>query len=164
MRGNWEYWMVRKGSGLIWNSKLQGGSPCLCQLRPASVGPEWTSIWNVLMHLGYMESLNWVASCAAEMEAILPYLTVYNRIMHGPPMVCPPRHTRGRRALGWGRPWSSPWPRHELLPLVVPSWHACVMLSGLYPCMVDYWFESPWHHRIWVMACSPHLNVELSTS
>jgi hypothetical protein len=30
---------------------------------------------NVLMHTRYMESPNLVASCATEMEAILPYLT-----------------------------------------------------------------------------------------
>jgi hypothetical protein len=29
---------------------------------------------NVLMHTGHMESPNWVASCVAETEAILPYL------------------------------------------------------------------------------------------
>jgi hypothetical protein len=67
--------MGRKESGMIWYSELQGGSPRLCWLRPASVEPCWTSIWNVLMHTGYMESPNWVASCVAEMEAILPYLT-----------------------------------------------------------------------------------------
>jgi hypothetical protein len=70
-----EYWMGRKGSGLTWYSELQGGSPCLCRLRHASVGSEWTSIWNVLTHTGHMESPNWVASCATEMEAILPYIT-----------------------------------------------------------------------------------------
>jgi hypothetical protein len=32
-------------SGLIWNLELQGGSPCLCRLRPTSVGSEWTSTW-----------------------------------------------------------------------------------------------------------------------
>jgi hypothetical protein len=67
--------MGRKGSGLIWNLELQGGSPCLCRLSPASVGSEWTSIWNVLTHIGHMESLILVASCVAGMEAILPYLT-----------------------------------------------------------------------------------------
>jgi hypothetical protein len=30
---------------------------------------------NVLTHRGHMKSPNWVASCAAETEAILPYLT-----------------------------------------------------------------------------------------
>jgi hypothetical protein len=72
---NEEYWMRRKRSGLIWYSELQGGSPHLCRLRPTSVGPYWTSIWNVLTHTGHMESPNWVASCATKTEAILPYLT-----------------------------------------------------------------------------------------
>jgi hypothetical protein len=30
------------------------------------------------------------------------------------------------------------WSRRELLPLVVPSGPMCVVLSGLYPCKVDY--------------------------
>jgi hypothetical protein len=66
--------MGRKGSGLIWYSKLQCGSPRLCQLRPASVGYEWISIWYVLTHTRHMKSLNWVVLCVAETEAILPYL------------------------------------------------------------------------------------------
>jgi hypothetical protein len=37
---NEEYWMGRKGSGLICYSELQGGSPRLCRLRPTSVGSE----------------------------------------------------------------------------------------------------------------------------
>jgi hypothetical protein len=72
--GKWRILMGRKGSGLIWNSELQGGSHRLCLLRPVSIGSEWTSIWNVLTHMGHIESPNWVASCAAEIEAILPYL------------------------------------------------------------------------------------------
>jgi hypothetical protein len=79
--------MGRKGSGLIWYSELQGGSPCLCRLRPTSVEPWWTSIWTVLMLMGHMESPNWVASCVIEMEAILPYLTGVHRdsawVTHG---------------------------------------------------------------------------------
>jgi hypothetical protein len=70
-----EYWMERNESGLIWYSELQGGSPCLCQLRPALVGSEWISIWNILTHMRHMKSLNWVASCIAETESIVPYLT-----------------------------------------------------------------------------------------
>jgi hypothetical protein len=70
-----EYWVGRKGSGLIWNLELQGGSHRLCRLRPASVGFEWTNIWNVLTHTGHMESPNLVASYVAKMEAIIPYLT-----------------------------------------------------------------------------------------
>jgi hypothetical protein len=72
---NGEYWMGRKESGLIWYLELQGRSPCLCRLRPASVGSKWTSIWNVLTDTGHMESPNWVVSYATEMEVVLPYLT-----------------------------------------------------------------------------------------
>jgi hypothetical protein len=67
--------MERKGSDLIWYSELQGGSFRLCRLRPASVEPYWTSIWNVLTHTWHMESPNWVVPCVAETKAILPYLT-----------------------------------------------------------------------------------------
>jgi hypothetical protein len=62
-------------------------------------------------------------------------------------------------ALGEVEPGPTLWPCRELLPLVVPSRHACVMLSGLYPCKVDYWFECPRHPRTWVMACSLCSNV-----
>jgi hypothetical protein len=161
---NREYWMGMKESGLIWYSELQCGSPRLCRWRPASVGFEWTSIWNVLTHTGHMESLNWVASWATEMEAILPYLM--------------------------GVQWDSAWTTHgvsaeayawktctrvwwTLIVSLIASWiiatHGssgltCVVLSDLYPYKVDYWFESPRHPLIWVMACSSHLNVELPTS
>jgi hypothetical protein len=155
--------MGRKGSGLIWYSKLQGGSPRLWRLRPVSVGSEWIRIWNVLTHTGHMESPNWVVSCATETEVILSYLM--------------------------GVQWDSAWATHgvsaeayawktctmvrwALIISLTASWTVathessgpvCVML-GLYPCKVDYWFKSPRHSRIWVMACSPNLNVELSTS
>jgi hypothetical protein len=43
---------------------------------------------------------------------------------------------RGRRALGWGGPESSPWSRCELWPLVVPSWLTCIVLSDFIPCKV----------------------------
>jgi hypothetical protein len=66
--------MGRKGSGVIWYSELQGSSLRLCRLRPTLVEPCWTSIWNILTHTGHMESPNWIVSCAAETEAILPYL------------------------------------------------------------------------------------------
>jgi hypothetical protein len=72
---NGEYWMGRLRVVWIINSKLWGDSLHLCWLRPTSVGSKWTSIWNVLMHTGHMESPNWVALCVTETEAILPYLT-----------------------------------------------------------------------------------------
>jgi hypothetical protein len=74
IRGKWRILDGKEGE---W-SDLKFGAPrwwpLLCQLRPAPVRSEWTNIWNVLTHTGHMESSNWVALCAAEMEAILPYL------------------------------------------------------------------------------------------
>jgi hypothetical protein len=40
IRGMGEYWMGRMRMVWIVNSELKGGSPRLCQLRPASVGSE----------------------------------------------------------------------------------------------------------------------------
>jgi hypothetical protein len=161
---NGEYWVWRKGSGLIWYSKLQDGSPRLCRLGPTSVGSEWTSIWNVMAHTKQMESPNLVASWATETEVVLPYLT----------------------GVQWDRAWATHgvsieaymWKtctrvRWALIVSLTASWivatngsslPACVMLSGLYPCKVDFLFESPWHPRTWVMTCSSNLSVELSTS
>jgi hypothetical protein len=100
------------------------------------------------------------------MSWTIPYLAsqMYNGIVFGPPMVCSPRHMRGRRHWGEVRPDPAFWPHHELLPLLVPSGPACVVLSGLYPCKVDYWLKSLSHPRIWVMACSPHLNTVILPS
>jgi hypothetical protein len=70
-----EYWMGRKGHGLIWNSELQWGSPRLCRLRPASVGFEWTSFelctdaYEIFWGLA-----NLVASSVAELDDTRPYL------------------------------------------------------------------------------------------
>jgi hypothetical protein len=66
--------MGRKGSGMIWNSELQGGSPHPCRLRidrlaPVSKFELCTDAYGILWG-----PINWVASCAAETEAILPYL------------------------------------------------------------------------------------------
>jgi hypothetical protein len=42
--------------GLMSDSELQGGSPCQCHLRTASVGPCGTSFDYVLTHAGFMGS------------------------------------------------------------------------------------------------------------
>jgi hypothetical protein len=130
---NGEYWMGRKESGLIWYSELQGGSPCLCWLRHASVDPYWTS----------SGMYNWIVSG-------------HPRCVHRGIYV--EDGTRARYDLA------------QLFDSIVNccthggSGPTCVMLSGLYSCMVDYWFESLWHPRTWVIACSLCLNIELSTS
>jgi hypothetical protein len=65
---NGEYWVGRKGSGLIWYSELQGGSPHLSRLRTMSFESCWTSIWM------YWRIRN-IWNPQTETEAILPYLT-----------------------------------------------------------------------------------------
>jgi hypothetical protein len=61
-------------SGLIWNSELKGSSPHLCQLGTDRLAPmsEFELCTGAYMIL--WGPTNWVASCAAETEPILPYL------------------------------------------------------------------------------------------
>jgi hypothetical protein len=66
-----EYWMGRKGSGLIWNLETQGGRPRLSWLRTDSLClvskfELCTGAYGISCG-----PTNWVASCAAKMEAIL---------------------------------------------------------------------------------------------
>jgi hypothetical protein len=66
--------MGRKGSGLIWNSELQGSRPRLYRLRTDHLAPVTklelcTGAYRILWG-----SANWVALCATETEAILSYL------------------------------------------------------------------------------------------
>jgi hypothetical protein len=95
--------MGRKGSGLMWNLELQGCSPCLCRLSPASVGSEWTSIWNILTHTGHMESPNCVALCVDKLDNILPHFMGVQwdsvRATHG---VFAEAYA-WKMAVGWGR-------------------------------------------------------------
>jgi hypothetical protein len=89
-------------SGLIWYSKLKGGSPHLCRLRPALIGSEWISIWNVLTHTEHVESLNRVASCAVELDDTLPPYGCYTgqcRATHG----VSAEAYAWKATLGWGR-------------------------------------------------------------
>jgi hypothetical protein len=90
---------------VVWivNSELQGGSPCLCRLSPMSVGSEWTSIWNVLMHTGHMGSPNWVASCVDELDDTLPRFTsVQWDSVRGTHSVSAEAYA-WKTAIGWGR-------------------------------------------------------------
>jgi hypothetical protein len=143
-----EYWMVR-----LWVS------------IKAHVG--WVQMNKHLKYTGsygHMESPNWVALCVDELDDTLPCFTgvQWDSV----------RATHSVSAEAYA--WKTTLGRGRIQPsLLVTSWMvatrgvsgtACVVLSGLYPCMVDYWFESPWHPWTWVMACSLHLNVELSTS
>jgi hypothetical protein len=119
---------------------------------------------NVLTHTGHMEFPNWVASCAAEMEAILPYLTdvKWDSVWA--------THSVSVEAYAWKTCTRVRW---ALIVSLTSLWivatrgvlRACVChVVRFVPLQGDYWFESPRHPRTWVMACSLCLNVELSTS
>jgi hypothetical protein len=73
-----EKWRILDGNEGKWSDLIFGAS----RWSPPSVSIKARVDWvrmnkhlNVLMHTGYMESPNWVASCATKIEAILPYLT-----------------------------------------------------------------------------------------
>jgi hypothetical protein len=73
--------MGRRMNGLIWNSELQCGSPCLTWLKTDRLA----SMIKFELYTGaygiYWGPANWVVSCVAETEDILPYLTgVYQDI------------------------------------------------------------------------------------
>jgi hypothetical protein len=150
---------------VVWivNLEFQGGSPRLCRLRPASVGSEWTSIWNILAHTGHMKFPNWVASCVDELDDTLTHFTGVQwdsvRTTHG---VSTEAYT-WKMALGRGRTRPGFLVTSWIVATHGASGPTCVVLSDLYPYKVDYWFKSLRHPRTWVMSCSPNLNVELLT-
>jgi hypothetical protein len=156
--------MGRNEIDLIWNSKLQGGSPHPCRLRTGHLAPRskfelCTGVYGILWG-----PTNWVASCVIKTEAILPYLTGVHRdsawAIHGVPAeaytwkMC----TRVRWALivSFTALWTITT-RGALLARV-----CCVVrllsLQGL------NWFESPWYPWIWVTIPRCSHSVELSTS
>jgi hypothetical protein len=66
--------MKRKGSGLIWNSELQGGSPHLCRLSTDRLASEskfelYTDAYGILWG-----RTNLLASTVIELDDTLPYL------------------------------------------------------------------------------------------
>jgi hypothetical protein len=159
-----EYWMGRLRVVWIINSELQGASPRLCQLRLASIGSKWISIKNVLAHMGHMKTPNVVASCVNELDDTLPHITGVQwdsvRATHG----VSAEAYAWKTALWWGSTQSGFLVTSWIVATHGASRPAYVMLSGFYPCKVDYWFKSPWHTQTWVMVCSPNINIELSTS
>jgi hypothetical protein len=138
-----EYWMGRKGSGLIQYSELQGDSPRLSWLRTNHLAPVskfelCTSAYGISWG-----PANWVASCVAKMKAILLYLIdVYWDSAWA-------THGVSTEAYAWKTCTRVRWALIISLTMSwtvatrLPSWLSCVVLSGLYSCKVDYWFESP---------------------
>jgi hypothetical protein len=94
--------------------------------------------FNVLTHTGHMESPNLVASCVDELGDTLPHFTGVQWDSVRATYDVPTKAYAWKTTLGMVGPDLTSWPRRELLPLVLPSWPTCVMLSCLYPCMDGY--------------------------
>jgi hypothetical protein len=161
---NEDYCMGRKGSGLIWNSELQGGSPHLCQLRTDRLAPVskfelCTGAYRILWG-----PVNWVALCVTETEAVLPYITGVHRDSAWA------THGMYAEAYVWKTCTSMRW---ALIISLIVLWTiatcgalpACMCrVVRLLPLQGLNWLESPWYPRIWVtLACCSH-SVELTTS
>jgi hypothetical protein len=137
-----EYWMWRKGSGLIRYSEHQGGSSHLSWLRIDRLTPMrkyelCTGAYGISWG-----PVNWVASCVAKTKAILPYLTGVHRDSAWA------THSVSTEASVWKTCTRVRWAliisltASWIVATHLPSCLSCVMLSSLYPCKVDYWFES----------------------
>jgi hypothetical protein len=156
-----EYWMGRKGSCSIWNFKLQGGRPRQCQIRPTSVGSKWISFELCTGTYGiFWCPTNLLASSATELDDTLPYLMGVTR--------------------------ESAWATHD----VSTEAYACKTCTSVLWARLDSWTVAtrgafmahvccvvrlfPLQGRLLIQisvtplemgdACSPNLNVELSTS
>jgi hypothetical protein len=161
---NGEYWMERNGSGLIWNLQLQGGSPHLCQLRTDRLA----SVSKFELCTGTYKILwgpsNWVASCAAETEAILPYLMGVQWDSASA------THGVSAEAYAWKMCTRVRW---ALIISLIALWtvatrgallaHICRVV-WLLPMQGLNWLKSPWYPRIWITLARCSYSVELSTS
>jgi hypothetical protein len=72
-----EYRIGRSESGAHDIQSSEGGSPRLCRLMTASVGPPATSIDYVLTHMAIWAPANLVASMITELDDTLPRFTNY---------------------------------------------------------------------------------------
>jgi hypothetical protein len=136
--------MARKGSGMNWNSKLQGGSPRLSwlwtdRLAPVSKFELCTSAYGISWG-----PANFVVLCVAKVKVILPYLLGGHRdsawVTHSVSAEAYVWKTCTRVRCALIVSMTASWNVAAHLPL----WLSCVMLLGLYPCMVDYWFKFLW--------------------
>jgi hypothetical protein len=93
---------------------------------------------NVLMHTGHMESPNLVALCVDKLDVSLPRFTSVQWDSVWATHAVSAEAYAWKTALGQGRTRPDFWSHHELLPLGVPSYPMCAVLSSLYPCKVDY--------------------------
>jgi hypothetical protein len=136
-RRKWGILDEKDESGLMSDSKVQGGIPRLCWLRTASVVPccnnHWVVYWRIRDLWG---PVNLVTSMVVELVDTPLYFTDDIGIVFGPPRDYPSRFSRGRQHEGTVRPAQLFDSQCERWPLVIHMWFTCVMLSGYFPCKV----------------------------
>jgi hypothetical protein len=143
------------------DSELRGGSPRLCWLRTDRLALGYM-IDYVLAHTRFMGSRKLSSFDDHRVGRSLTTLVVmYTGIVYGPPTDSPACgimwKTCTRKSCDPARLFDR---CHELWPLMVLAWLTCVMLSGCYLARL-YWFESPWHPRIWVMLVRYYHSIEV---
>jgi hypothetical protein len=130
---------------------------------PFIVDP-WMGIWLCTDRmLDLWGPVNW---CSLMIVVVGWYPTIplemSTRIVYGPPTDRPALVSCGRRALGTSEtridPMISLW---KVVIRGLSTGARMLCWSSLYLCRVGYWFESPLHTRIWVIACSLPPLVEM---
>jgi hypothetical protein len=161
---NREYWMWRKGNGLIWNSELQCGSPHLCRLMTDRLAPVSKFELCTVAYEILWGPANWVASCVNETEAILSYLT---DVQWDSAWVT---HGVSTEAYVWKTCTRVRW---TLIIYFTALWTVATrgaLLACVYrvvrwiPLQGLSWLESLWYPQIWVTLARCSHSVELSTS
>jgi hypothetical protein len=156
--------MWKKGSGLIWNLELQGGSPRLCQLRTDCLA----LVSQFELCTGAYEILwgptNWVAPCVIKTKAILPYLTGVHQDSAWAILGV------SAEAYTWKTCTRVRW---AMIVSLTALWtvatrgallaHVCHVVR-LLPLQGLNWLDSPQYPRIWVTFADCGHSVELSTS
>jgi hypothetical protein len=118
---------------------FESGSPCLCRLRTASVGPccnkHWVVYWRIWDLWG---PANLVALTVAELDDTPLYFTDDIGIVFEPSTDYPSRFLCGRWHLGMVGPAQLFDSHRERWSLVLPSWLTCVVLPDWYLAMLYY--------------------------
>jgi hypothetical protein len=145
----------------IWGSKVV--SLTSVDWGPFIVDP-WSSIWLCTDHMSDLWGpINWSSSIIVVVvwyPTILLEMSI--RIMYEPPTDNP------ACGITWKTCTSEKWNPDRPYDIITKCchtwpvrWRAYVVWSDLYPCRVGYWFRSPQHSEIWVIACSLPLLVEI---
>jgi hypothetical protein len=164
-RGKWRISDGKGESDMYDIRSSEGGNPCLCRLRTASVGPCCIKYWLCTGTYDiYGGPANWVASTVTELDNPLPRFTDDRRdsvrVTHG----LPGEVFTWKTVLGRGRT------RPDSLIVIMKGGHSCCLRGPRVSCCqviaLAMWL------LIWISAtpsdmgeaCSLHPNVEVWTT